>query len=400
MRILTVGNLYPPHLGGYELSWQGAVDALRARGHDARVLTTDTPPPPGGPPDPRVSRALRWYWRDHAWPRFSLRERAAIERHNADALRRSVSALRPDAVAWWSMGGMSLGLIERVRRAGLPAVGFVHDDWMVYGPQADAWQRVVRRLPARRGPRLGAAARWLFVSEATRAAALAAPRPARHRSARARRRPGVPAGTGERCVGLAAALRRADRPAQGDRHGGARAPSCAEHATLRIVGAGDDAHAAELRALDPARPDLDRAAARPRCARSRRAYADADAAVFLVEWGGAADPGSWRAIEAMAVGRCRSSPTSPPGGAAHRHRLPARRIENLPGTRGGRGRHRLTSTPSRCEDPAGLAADARLRERPARRRILAIRARRCTPGRLAPGGRARARRIGHPEIPR
>lgn len=299
MRILTVGNLYPPHLGGYELSWQGAVDALRARGHDARVLTTDTPPPPGGPPDPpHVSRALRWYWRDHAWPRFALRERAAIERHNAEALRRSVAALRPDAVAWWSMGGMSLGLIERVRCAGLPAVGFVHDDWMVYGPQVDAWQRVMRRLPARRGPRLGAAARWLFVSEVTRAAALA------HH---------VLPDTGLLAPGVDPVFRQAPAsdawgwrllyagridPRKGIATAVRALAVLPEHATLRIVGAGDDAHAAELRALDPAgrasiEPPRDRAAL-------ARAYADADAVVFPVEW---EEPFGLVALEAMAVGR-------------------------------------------------------------------------------------------------
>ena len=42
MRVLCVGNMYPPHhLGGYELVWQRAVQALRAAGHGVRVLTTD-----------------------------------------------------------------------------------------------------------------------------------------------------------------------------------------------------------------------------------------------------------------------------------------------------------------------------------------------------------------------
>ncbi len=299
MRILTVGNLYPPHLGGYELSWQRAVDALLARGHDVAVLTTDTPPPPGGPPDPpHVSRTLRWYWRAHAWPRFGLRERAAIERHNAGVLARAVAALRPDAVAWWSMGGMSLNLIERVRRAGLPAVGFVLDDWMVYGPQVDAWQRVARRVPARRGLSLGAAARWLFVSEATRGPALA-----RHVLPDTGVLPlavdpaftvAPPtdawewrllyAGRIDRRKGIATAVR--------------ALAALPDGATLRIIGAGDDAHAAELRALDPGgrisiEPPRDRVGL-------ARAYAEADAVVFPVEW---EEPFGLVPLEAMAVGR-------------------------------------------------------------------------------------------------
>jgi glycosyltransferase involved in cell wall biosynthesis len=37
---------------------------------------------------------------------------------------------------------MSLSLIERVRRAGIPTVLVVHDDWLVYGPRRDAWMRL------------------------------------------------------------------------------------------------------------------------------------------------------------------------------------------------------------------------------------------------------------------
>ena len=41
MRILAVGNMYPPHhLGGYELVWRAAMRHLREHGHTARVLTT------------------------------------------------------------------------------------------------------------------------------------------------------------------------------------------------------------------------------------------------------------------------------------------------------------------------------------------------------------------------
>jgi glycosyltransferase involved in cell wall biosynthesis len=70
------------------------------------------------------------------------------------------------------MGGMSLGLIERVRRAGIPAVGVVGDEWMVWGPRADGWLVASRKL----GPlarltglptrvTLDDAAIWLFNSE-------------------------------------------------------------------------------------------------------------------------------------------------------------------------------------------------------------------------------------------
>jgi len=164
MRILTVGNMYPPHhLGGYELVWQGAVEHLRARGHEVAVLTTDHRQP--GVPDseePGVQRTLRWWWKDFEFPRYGRRARRMAEQHNADVLEAALEA-RPDVVAWWSMGGMSLSLIERARLAGLPAAGFVHDDWMLYGPRVDAGRGSVE---------LATAARWVFVSRATRGRAL------------------------------------------------------------------------------------------------------------------------------------------------------------------------------------------------------------------------------------
>ena len=82
MRILTVGNMYPPHhLGGYELTWRSAVEHLRAAGHDVHVLTTDfhlEVPDPGFPEDPAARRDLRWYWHDHEFP--ALTPRAHTER--------------------------------------------------------------------------------------------------------------------------------------------------------------------------------------------------------------------------------------------------------------------------------------------------------------------------------
>ena len=65
MRVLTVGNMYPPHsYGGYELVWHSAVEHLRERGHDVTVLTTDTRTGTFAPDPPHVHRELRWHLRD------------------------------------------------------------------------------------------------------------------------------------------------------------------------------------------------------------------------------------------------------------------------------------------------------------------------------------------------
>ncbi len=143
MRVLAVGSVYPPHLlGGYEVMWQGVTHELVARGHASRVLVSDfhSPDVPTEAPDDRgVHRELRWYWRDHRWPRLGIGERARLEHHNAAVFDRHVSEFGPDVVAFWPMGGMSLSLITRAQRAGLPTIFFAHDPWTIYGPRRDQW---------------------------------------------------------------------------------------------------------------------------------------------------------------------------------------------------------------------------------------------------------------------
>ncbi len=316
MRILTVGNMYPPHaLGGYEITWRAAVAHLRERGHDVRVLTTDYRAPGvavGGDDESDVHRELRWYWRDHAFPRLSLRERMTLERHNARVFDRHVRELRPDVVSWWAMGGMSLSLVERARRAGLPAAAIVGDDWLDYGPRVDAWTRMFASRP-----RAAAIARaitgvptqvdwsdagsWLFNSETVRRRALVA-HPELRDTAVAH--PGIEPGrfrAAERppwrwrllCLG------RID-PRKGIDTAVRALAELPPEATLAVVGGGDERHLEELRQLArelrlSRRVSFER---RPR-AEIARAYAEADALVFGVRW---EEPWGLVPLEGMAVG--------------------------------------------------------------------------------------------------
>jgi glycosyltransferase involved in cell wall biosynthesis len=144
------------------------------------VLTTDLSTGATAADDTGVHRELRWHWRSGGFARQRLGERAAMARHNLRVLERHLDAFRPDVVSWWSMGGLSLAMIEAVRRRGLPAVAFVHDDWLDYGRHVDGWlqlfggrkaalaplaERLVR-VPA--SVDFARAALWVFVSEATR----------------------------------------------------------------------------------------------------------------------------------------------------------------------------------------------------------------------------------------
>lgn len=314
MRALTVGNMYPPHhLGGYELVWRGAVDHLRARGHEVSVITSDHRQPGVEAPDePHVHRDLLWWWHDHRFPRRGVRERLRRERANAAVLARRVEEDRPDIVLWSAMGGMHLSLIERVRRLGTPAVGIVHDDWLVYGPQADQWLRLWAGPRGGVGERLtgepvrvdlSGAARWLFVSDFLRRKALER---GGHRLARtgvlhsgieeAHLRPLTPAhdwewrllsiGRIDRRKGLGTAL---------------EALALLPRARLRVAGAGEERVLTELRAQAAALGVAERVTWMGRVQGEALAdlYDRADALVFPVTWD---EPWGLVPLEAMGHG--------------------------------------------------------------------------------------------------
>jgi glycogen(starch) synthase len=318
VRVLAVGSQFPPHhLGGYELIWESATGLLREAGHEVTVLTTDyrLAEPVDAEPRIPVRRDLRWYWHEHGFPRLGARERLALERHNARVLRAAIAEARPEVVSWWSMGGMSLSLIERVRRAGIPSVAALCDDWWSYAPDVDAWTRAfarrprlaraaagLTRIPARTDL-VAAIGSWVFLSEDLRERARAAglePRRARvaHRGAEpifadaAHVRPGpwrwrlVYLGRIDERKGIDLAIE--------------ALPLLPDEATLRIEGAGDEGELTRLRSL------ADRAGVAGRVVFEQRPrpelpalVADADAVVFPVRW---REPWGLVPLEAMAAG--------------------------------------------------------------------------------------------------
>ena len=319
LRILAVGNMYPPHhAGGYEVMWQTAMVQARELGHRVRVLTSDfRTPDVTGETDPDVHRSLRWYWdlERYEFPQLSPLDRLRLERHNARELRRHLDEFRPDVVSWWSMGAMSLSLIERVRRGGIPAVFIVHDDWLVYGPGFDQWLRMwrgrrlmlaplaERMLGLPTGVDLSGAGSFVFNSRYTRDAAA---------------RTGLEV-DGARVVypGIEAGLRN-ELPVQDwgwrllyigriDRQKGidtavealAQLPP---QSTLEVWGTGSEDYTAQVTSLAGRLGLRDRVAFRGWAGPDERlaAYARADAVVFPVRW---EEPFGLVPIEAMGVGR-------------------------------------------------------------------------------------------------
>ena len=285
LRILAVGSLYPPHhLGGYELIWQSAMRRAEAQGHQVRILCSDH----GGPSHDNVHRELRWYWRDHEFPELSPLERARVEWHNMRTLQRHIRQFRPHVVNWWAMGGMSISLVERIRKR--PAVGVVCDDWMLYGPEVDQWLKMIRRKP-----RLARAAHWLFISETTRDRALQRFDLRSTGLAPAGVDPAVFTRAPERAGwdGRLLYVGRID-PRKGI---DTAVDALPDGATLDVVGSGDEEHLAALRERAGERVRF-----RPLVPRGELAavYAGSDAVVFPVNW---VEPWGLVPLEAMAVGR-------------------------------------------------------------------------------------------------
>lgn len=295
MRVLSIGNLYPPHaMGGYEVLWRSWVHHVRGGGDAVRVLTSDHRRDATGPEDEDVHRELRWYWENHAFPRLGPLARRRLEADNAAVLERHLTQWRPDVVTWWAMGGMSMSLVERVRRRGLPAVGVVHDEWLVYGPQVDQWHRMLRRRF-----RPSQAALWTFNSVYMRDRTVACSSPLARTAVI---HPGVdhtllaPSDPPEPWAWRLGYVGRID-----PRKGIADAVRAMQHlpsqARLIVVGDGDADHLAALRGLADARTRF----AGPLERRDLRlAYASCDAVVFPVRWD---EPFGLVPLEAMAVGR-------------------------------------------------------------------------------------------------
>jgi glycosyltransferase involved in cell wall biosynthesis len=322
VRVLSVGNRYPPwSVGGYEATWAANVAQLRAAGHTVRVLTTrpdpTDQPAPGGPGDlpDDVHRELAWYWRAHTFTRPGLADTIRLERANAAVLCRQLRSFAPDVVMWWAMGGMSLSLLEQVRRAGVPAVGVVGDDWLAYGPQVDAWSRRfigLGRLAARPAERLTGlparlspdrAARWSMNSRHTLEAARAAAGPF---AVAATAHPGVdperfaPARAREEWTWRLLYCGRID-PRKGIATAVRALASLPAQAILRIHGDGDERHRDELVQLARRLDVADRVVfSGSDHAHVPDAYAACDALVFPVTW---QEPWGLVPLEAMAVGR-------------------------------------------------------------------------------------------------
>lgn len=321
MRVLSVGLLYPPHhLGGYELVFEGVTNATIARGHEVRVLVSDHRlPGRSGADGEHVRRALRSHLDASALRaahHLDLRQRLAIERHNSAVLSSQLLELSPDVVCWWAMSGVSLTLIEQVRRAGISSVLMVHDTWPVYALASEPWLRAARRLrlallapliepllgvPVRLD--LDRSGRFLFNSAYTRDAVRASGLRPRDEGVLT---PGVspryePAASASCWRGRLLYVGRLD-PVKGVDLAILALARLPAETTLTIVGAGAPAYEAGLRREAEALGVAERVtfAGAAEAGELPAFYAQSDAVLFPVRW---QEPWGLVPLEAMAVGR-------------------------------------------------------------------------------------------------
>lgn len=137
MRVLYVNKLYPPDVGGgAEVTLSTIVAGVRARGVEARVVTTT-------PGDVRVRDTVdgvdvvrlplrNVYWHNDTRSRARL---IALLWHSIDhynplmqqALRSEIDAFAPDLVSFHNLAGFSAAAWTAAEEAGVPAVQVLHD---------------------------------------------------------------------------------------------------------------------------------------------------------------------------------------------------------------------------------------------------------------------------------
>ena len=332
-----------------------------------------------------MHRELRWYWRDHDFPRLGAARAAASSSATTARCSTATSTSFDARGRELVVDGRHVAVADRARaaRRACPAVGVVHDEWMIYGPRVDAWSRALSP-PAPAGARsrsaltgvpaaldLGARRRWVFVSEApmrARAPPAAAPGRAASSTPASTRTLFRPAPA--HAVGVAAALRRPDRPAQGHRHRDpARLPALDGATPRSSCGGGDDEHLRGAAASSPS--ELGR---RDRVRFERRArrdlpapYAEADARAVPGALGGAVGARAargdgrrarrWSATGTRRLGRVparrRELPPVPPARRPGARSPP--RVERLAGDPAlARGCARAGSTTAARYDQAGV----------------------------------------------
>ena len=137
MRILAVNGFYPPyHITGYDLGCQDIVAALKARGHDIKVLTSRACLEAG-----LVEENVYRWLKPHCREKLAWRGAVLKELVNQTAFKRVCRDVVPEVVLFFNPTYVSASLVLLAREMGIPSSFYVANHWyLVY--EKDHWFRV------------------------------------------------------------------------------------------------------------------------------------------------------------------------------------------------------------------------------------------------------------------
>ena len=141
-RVLAVSNYYPPHhVGGYELGCADLVTRLRERGYTVEVLTSTR-----GVTEPESRDGVhRWLDLEYSQNQASRARRLAYlavrEVRSRRAFDRACELVKPDLVYAFNLKDISVSMMFRAERRGLPVHYFASDDWLAHW-ERDLYHRV------------------------------------------------------------------------------------------------------------------------------------------------------------------------------------------------------------------------------------------------------------------
>jgi glycogen(starch) synthase len=135
MNLLMIGNVFPPgFVGGYELGALDCAQGLLAAGHKISVLTSDYFQDDSGElRELNVERSLECHSLSHdlnsVLPDTAVSEGFYVNYANIRKIGSAIRRFDPDVVLLWNLMGLgTLGIIEFLQAAGIPAVLYLMDN--------------------------------------------------------------------------------------------------------------------------------------------------------------------------------------------------------------------------------------------------------------------------------
>ncbi|RKT44482.1 glycosyltransferase family 4 protein [Thiocapsa rosea] len=135
MKLLFVSNLYPPNVvGGYERLCYEIAEALVARGHEVRILTSNYGEETAEYPGQQIDRSLKLFADDrNIYRPFSCtaEQRAEWSAQNVAEFHRVVSEFRPERIFVWNLYFFDPSLLDAIKASGIVPVYLLTDNWLI-----------------------------------------------------------------------------------------------------------------------------------------------------------------------------------------------------------------------------------------------------------------------------